>query len=163
MRETSPLLDPDFEQDRCAVESSDGAELPPHCPGRLVRAARFLAWDGGLPLVVAVIPFVLEACGWQLIAVFASFVVPLFAAFARCEVGLKQIKTRVRNPPPIGRQVLLAAAIVVLLVFEVAVSFSLLHGKAPIELWRFAVCLYVVYLAMIWTALRSTHCNAACG
>lgn len=167
MGETIPSLLPDFERNQNALESSDDADLlPPQCPSRLVRAARFVAWDGGLPLAVAVIPFALDTLGggWKVIAAIACVFVPLIAAFMRCEVGLDQIRTRVRNPPPIVRQVFLAAAIAVLFGFEMGVGFLLIDGNAPVEVWRIAAGLYVVYLALIWAALRSTPGNAAsCG
>ena len=155
MSEIGPSLVPDCEHDERGSDLSDAA---PTCEysTRLARAARFFAWDGGLPLAVAVIPFALDALGGELLAGLACFLVPLVAAFARCEVGLKQIITRVGDPPPISRQVLLAAGIVVLLVFEVAISVSLKRGNAPIELWRLVAGLYAVYLALIWAALHST-------
>lgn len=158
MRETSQSLVPDFEGDERAPETSDDAPSL-ECSTRLARAAQFFAWDGGLPLAVAVIPFVLDALGGVFVgfAGLACIFVPLIAAFMRCEVGLAQIKTRVRNPPPIVRQVLLAAAVVVLLIFEIGVSAALMHGNAPLEVWYIAAGLYAIYLALIWAALRSTR------
>jgi hypothetical protein len=160
MSEIRPSLVPDFEHDERASDSFDDAPTLEYST-RLARAAQFFAWDGGLPLAVAVIPFALDALGGVFLAGLACIFVPLIAAFMRFEVGLAQIRTRVRNPPPIVRQVLLAAAVVVLLIFEIGVSAALTHGNAPIEVWYIAAGLYVIYLALIWAALRSTSGAAA--
>lgn len=159
MSEILPSLVPDFERDERASDLSDDA---PTCEysTRLARAAQFFAWDGGLPLAVAVIPFALDALGGELLAVLACFIVPLVAALARCQVGLNQIIARVGNPPPISRQVLLAAGIVVLFFFEAVVSLALMGPNAPAEVWCIAASLYAVYLALIWAALHSNSRRA---
>ena len=159
MSEIGPALVPDFEHDERASDSFDEAPTIEYS-SRLARAAQFFAWDGGLPLAVAVIPFALDALGGELLAVLACFIVPVVAAYARCGVGLKQIIARVGDPPPLSRQVLLAAAIVVLFFFEAAVGVALM-GPVPAGVWCIAASLYIFYLALIWAALHSTSGAAA--
>jgi hypothetical protein len=111
-----------------------------------------------MPLVVALIPSALQAlgAGWKFTADMACILVPLAAALVRCEVGVRQLKARVRNPPPVARQILLAAAIVVLALFEVAANIARMCD-VPVEVWYTAGGLYAVYLVFIWGALRPSR------
>lgn len=87
------------------------------------RGLTFLVWDGVLPLMVATVPSLLvrRRGRWEALGFLAIFLVPVAAALIRCGIGSCQLRA-VIGLVSVRRQLGLAAAIVVLLLFEIAVN-----------------------------------------
>ena len=132
----------------------------PHLSGRSKAMKRpwwlsALTWDGVLPLLMMV------ASGS--LAVFfprsdtadlaAVVLLPMIAALVRASIGLRQLAAICGKHPSILRQVLFAAAIATLLMFEMYSGF-LVRGRAPWLFWWPAGALYVVYLAFMVCSVR---------
>jgi hypothetical protein len=140
---------PDFAPD----ESSHDAT-----PSRVVRLLQIAGWDGALPLVVALGPVLVRTiCPKPPVAVGLFLVLaPPVAALIRAHIGWHQIAKRCGGHAPWLRQVAMAAAIVLLLVFEAAVGILTFNDNVPVDAWWIPVGFYAGYLVMISFALRST-------
>lgn len=119
------------------------------------RGLTFLFWDGVLPLVVATVPSLLvrRRGPWEALGFLAIFLVPMIAALLRCGIGSYQLRTVV-GFVSVRRQLALAAAIIVLLLFEIAVNVIRAAPDIPGEGWAFAAGLYAAYLVIIWATFR---------
>ena len=113
-----------------------------------------IAWDGAVPLIVAVSPVSLPPVlpGHELGELTAVLLVPALAALLRAHVGFRQIEKRGLRAT-LGRQFLFGSAIAALMLFEGV--FGLLHcaGDAPAAAWLSAGGIYFVYLSFIVPAL----------
>jgi hypothetical protein len=107
-------------------------------------------------LAVAAIPFIVKIAFPRndLAEVAATIFVPMIAALVRSSMAWKQLYPACGRNPPWHRQLFAAAAILVLLVFEVTVSLATLAKGIPQEVWFVAVCQYLVYGALMYCALR---------
>lgn len=114
-----------------------------------------LTWDGMVPLLLA-------AASGSLAVVFprndtadtaAVVLFPMIAALIRASIGLRQLAAICGKSPSILRQVLFAAAIATLLMFEMYCGF-LVRGGVPWPFWWPAAALYVIYLAFIVCSVR---------
>lgn len=126
------------------------------------RGLTFLVWDGVLPLIVATVPSLLawrrgrrEALGFLAISL-----VPVVAALIRCGIGSCQLRAVV-GLVSVRRQLSLAAAIVVVLLFEIAVGVIRAAAVIPRAAWAVAAGLYAAYLIIIWATLRAPQQDAA--
>jgi polyferredoxin len=95
-----------------------------------------------------------------LLVLLAVAVIPLLSALFRCAMGEREIRRNCQGELPFLRQIALAAAIVLLLIFEVAVSgMSFAKDVRPIEM-LITAGIYVLYLAIITLAFlprRATY------
>jgi hypothetical protein len=122
-----------------------------------VRCLRALAWDGALPLFVVAVPAFVKAVfpGKDVAEVVAMLFVPIAAALVRASAGWHQIVRVCHGRTPWWRQLALAAAIVLLLLFEVAAGMLTTAKDEPASVWLFPAVLYVAYIALISLALQS--------
>lgn len=125
-------------------------------PSAVVSFLQILGWDGALPLLTALAPVAIKAI-WPQPPVAAGFFLvlsPPVAAFVRSQIGWHQIAKRCRGRAPWLRQVAMAAAIVLLLAFEVTVSVLTFDDVHPASAWCIPVGIYAGYLIMVSLALR---------
>ena len=133
------------------VESDEAGVLPP-----IAWIWRAVGWDGVLPLVVVSAPILVRLLipDEPGAVVSAAVLIPISAATIRAHVGWRQIARVCGGTAPLVRQVLLALAIVLLLLFEGLVGILTL-GKGPPEfLWYFVAAFYAGYLVLVTLALR---------
>jgi hypothetical protein len=113
--------------------------------------ARALGWDGALPLAVASVPPFVKAflpnAGVGTAVTCALIVV--FAALFRSHLGARQIARVCGGVVPFLRQISLAAAIVMLLLFEAAVGIMVFGQGIPATGWWFPIAFYVAYVVLI--------------
>jgi hypothetical protein len=112
-----------------------------------------VAWDGCLPLLAAssraVVPFfVRDKFFASLVAVVG---IPLLTALVRAGRGKEQLK-RFAGSTALWRQVVLAAAILVLILFEMLMAILLGADLEFISLFLAAV-IYFIYLALVALAM----------
>jgi hypothetical protein len=149
--------------------TSDSAPEEPgmfSMPSAVVPFLQILGWDGALPLLTALGPAVIRSLWPQppwpasLFLVFA----PPTAALIRTQIGWEQIAKRCGGRAPWLRQIAMAAAIVLLLAFEIVVSVLTFAKDLPASAWWFPVAFYAGYLVMVSFALRpsreSTRCSS---
>ena len=117
------------------------------------------AWDGALPWLVSSSPLILPYClpgvDFGTIAFFCVGVIPLVAALTRGHLAGLQLQRLFPEKMPVGRQVLIALAIVTVFMFEVACC--LLHcarKKEPVSAWLLPAGLYAAYFLLTAIALR---------
>lgn len=128
------------------------------------RWPAFVAWDGVMPLLVVTSLDVLRhALGrGDLADLLGTFIVPTFAALIRCSIGMRQFGSLGITAPSWFRQLLLAVAIIVLMLFEVITNLLRCGGGIPLkEVASIAAALYTCYLALIWLTFRSPPTSAA--
>ena len=113
-----------------------------------------LCWDGCLPLVAAssraVLPWLVG--DKQLGVLIAATVVPLATALVRAHRGKRQLE-RFVGRAAIWRQVILAAAIAVLILFETLMALLIGNVGVGAELWCVAALVYLVYLFLVAVAV----------
>lgn len=126
-----------------------------HAPptwGQWLRAT--LGWDGCLPLIAAssrlVLPFLID--DKPLVLMIAVFMVPLTTALLRAHRGKRQLEHLVGRAS-VWRQVLLAAAILVLIIFEAAMGIIVGEAQAGLDHWLAAGTFYLVYLLLVAAAV----------
>lgn len=115
-----------------------------------------IAWDGVLPLLVALAPVSARHLfpDSYLAALTAALLIPFSAAMTRAHIGMRQIARVCAGHAPWWRQVALALAIILLLLFEIAVGVMTLAKDIPPTGWWFAIAFYVMYLVVITFALH---------
>jgi len=119
---------------------------------------RVLAWDGCLPLAISLSPWAIGAVLGPDVALLCAVCVPMGAAFFRASIGRKQLADVCQGPPGILRQLLFAAAIIWLMLFEGLAS--VLHcelvqpraGEGEVA-WLVAAGFYMIYLTLMALAL----------
>src|SRR5436189_4050402 len=106
-------------------------------PSLLVRFLQIVGWDGALPLFVALGPVLVRTtCPKPPVAVGLLLVLaPPVAALVRAHIGWHQIAKRCAGRAPWLRQIAMAGAIVLLLVFEAAVGILTFNDKVPVTAW----------------------------
>jgi|SRR6266446_1553982 len=136
--------------------SSDESDLL-SIPVPLVRVLQILGWDGALPLILALVPVVSRAI-WPKPPVGVAGVLvlaPPVAALIRAHIGWHQIARRCGGRAPWWRQITMAVAILLLLVFEAAVGVLTFADGVPAWAWWIPIGVYAGYLAVIsltlWT------------
>ncbi len=82
----------------------------------------------------------------------AVIFVPLITALVRAHRGKRQLETIV-DRAGVWRQLLLAGAILVLVLFEGLVAILIGDGRAFAELWPAAAALYLFYLGLVAAAV----------
>jgi len=133
------------------VESDEVGVLP-----SIAWIWRAVGWDGVLPLVVISVPILVRLLNpnERGAVIPVAVIVPITAAAIRAHVGWRQIARVCGGTAPLIRQLLLALAIVLLLLFEGLVGI-LTVGKGPPEfLWYVVAALYAGYLVLVTLALR---------
>lgn len=131
-------------------------------PPAVVRFLQILGWDGALPLLTALGPAAIKSIWPQPpgpAVVFLIFAPPV-AAFIRTHIGWHQIAKRCGGHAPWLRQVAMAAAIVLLLGFEIVVSILTFDNAHPASDWLIPVGFYAGYLVMVSFALRPSRDSA---
>jgi hypothetical protein len=115
-----------------------------------------LGWDGVLPALVAAGPALAKAFfpRGHIAEIVAAILVPIFAALVRAGVGRQQITHACDGRAPLIRQLTLAAAIVLLLLFEATSGVLTCADDEPAHMWLFPAVFYAGYLALILHALR---------
>jgi hypothetical protein len=123
-----------------------------------------LAWDGFLPLFVAAIPLLLKWAGPRddIGQILAVILLPPIAALARSAMIGRQLAAACRGQRPSHRQVLAAAAIVVLLMFEVGMGIASFDGKVGAGGATFIGAIYLVYVLLIHFTLRPMPTGEKC-
>ncbi len=119
------------------------------------RIVSFILWDGGLPLLVAIISGLLPVIIQQrdLGELLAVLVVPIVAALIRAHHGRRQLK-RLGIRATYLRQFIFACSIVALILFEAAAAMCHVARGIPDGAWTIAAGLYLVYyLAFVVPAL----------
>lgn len=122
------------------------------------RWPTFVAWDGVMPLLVlSSLDVLRHALGpGDLADLLGTFIVPTFAALIRCAIGMRQFRSLGVTDPSWRRQSLLAASIIVLMLFEVVSNFLRCCQDVPLkEATLIAAALYASYLSLIWLTFRS--------
>ena len=114
-----------------------------------------VGWDGVLPLVAAGAPLLISLVFPQddAAAMLAVVMVPIVTALVRTMVGWDQIARICNGGAPWLRQVALAIAIVILLLFELCSAMLIFAGGVPPEALLIPLVLYCFYLVMISLAL----------
>jgi hypothetical protein len=117
-----------------------------------------VGWDGCLPVLVAFSPLILPLAlpNRDLAEVTAVLLMPMLAALVRTQHGYRQLEKRFGRVS-LGRQFLLACAIIVLLVFEISAGVVHSARGAPASGWILATAIYFVYLGLITLVLRPQH------
>lgn len=118
------------------------------------RVIAIIAWDGVLPLAVASSTLVAAQFLPEPLAALAAFFIPVGAAGIRAATAQDQLLRRCDGHAPLLRQLALAAAIVLLLVFELLASILGLIADAPLVIWCVPAAAYAAYLVLIVWALR---------
>lgn len=141
-----------FEQ---SWESETESAIDPR-PHFVIVFLKTVGWDGILPFLVALTPFLLSriflgANGAELVFV---FLVPVLAALVRASIGVFEIAMICEGETPLLRQVAMAAAIIVLFFFESVAGVMAMAKRGPPNAWIVPCALYAVYLVLIWLALR---------
>ena len=115
----------------------------------------FLAKDGSLVLVVALIPALLAAClpNQQATAAGISMLVAFCAAFVRAGLGTNRIRKSCGGKLPVLRQVALALAIILLMIFEFTACALSFAPDVPLWGWGAAALLLMAYLLLAGIAL----------
>lgn len=118
-----------------------------------------IGWDGILPFTVALLPLIVKhAFPRGHIAEVVVLIVPLLAALVRTHFGWARLIRLFESNVPWTRQVALAMAIVLLLVFEVGTTIATLVGNDfPKELWCYPIVSYVAYFVTICWTMRPPH------
>ena len=116
------------------------------------------AWDGALPWLVSSAPLILPIClpGVDRIAInfFCVGVFPLAAALARGHLAGLQLQRIFPARLPIGRQVLIALAIIIVFLFEIISCFLHCANNPPLSTWLIPAGLYALYILLTAIALR---------
>jgi hypothetical protein len=124
-----------------------------------------ISWDGAMPLLVAFTPSLIRALfpRGHLAEVVAAIFLPILLALFRSHVGSKQLRQFNKSDPIRGRQLALAAAITLLLLFEIGVMILHFANDEPGTAWIVTAALFVSYLFMIWIAVRPRRNLNECG
>lgn len=117
-----------------------------------------LAWDGLLPVLIGIIPIVVSVLipNDPVVGIFTCILLPMFAAFFRASIAQWQLQRLCFGETPIGRQILLALAIVSLMISEAILSMLVMapkNEKVPMGIWWTLGGSYALYLASILIAL----------
>lgn len=106
-------------------------------PSRLVRFLQIVGWDGALPLLVGSGPVAVKTIWPQPPGVVGLVLIlaPPVAALIRAHIGWHQIAQRCAGHAPWLRQAAMAAAIVLLFVFEAAVGILTFGNGLPAAVW----------------------------
>ena len=115
------------------------------------RWRSLVAWDGLLPITVAAVPATIRVVcprndGAQIVAV---VLVPITAALVRAMIGARQLRKLCEGALPILRQIALAIAIILLLLFEVLISAMTFAQGVVLSDWLTTLCVYVCYVAVM--------------
>lgn len=130
-------------------------------PVRLARRGlsvlSIIGWDGVLPALILLAPvaarlFLPVAQIEDLVAI--AVLAPIAGALLRAGIAWRQLALVCQGRPRIGRQLAMAGAIVVLILFEISSGLLLYVPNAPQSAWWFPAGLYVLYLGVINAALR---------
>lgn len=115
--------------------------------------------EGLLPLAVSAIPILVKTLFPKNdIAEVATFLlVPTSAALIRTAIAVQQLRNAYPSKPPMTRQLALAAAIILLLVYEGLVTLFSFANDEPTSAWICAFCFYLGYLIAIWFAFYSAR------
>jgi hypothetical protein len=121
-----------------------------------------LAWDGILPLIVVSVPLLVRwTCPPGHIAeVGAVVLLPMFAALIRSQFAWEQFGMSCATGVTWDRQVLFAAAIILLLFFEITCGAAAMAREALQEIAVLAAIPYLLYLAPITIALRPDNLHS---
>jgi hypothetical protein len=134
---------------------NEASPSAPAEPGfRQNRWRHLIVWDGLLPLAVATIPWIAARIFPRNdIAEISSVVlVPIVAALIRAVLGYRQIYGKFQDELSAKRQVVLAVAIIILMLFEgCAASLAFAKG-APRTAWIYPLALFACYLVAIGIA-----------
>jgi hypothetical protein len=105
----------------------------------------FLAWDGILPVAVAAIPHAIAILFPKndIAEVSAVVLVPIVAALVRTAIGAQQIRNVCGGYLLRTRQIALALGIVLLLLFEGAVTLLTFADDEPLSAWAYPAVFYV--------------------
>jgi hypothetical protein len=124
----------------------------------IFRTVEILTWDGILPLFSAVMPTLAKAVfpNNHIVELLIVFILPMCVAIFRATNGIVQLRKYCGTTERIWRQVVLAFAIIVLLVFEIAAGAFAVVNDPPDGYWLFLIAAYVTYVALILLAFRRT-------
>lgn len=117
---------------------------------------QLVTWDGILPVVVAVLPWVAKRYGLRNDLVFFGMVIvaPMSAALIRAVVGYRQFRGLGLNAPPAWRQVVLGSGVVVLMLFEALMTILVIAEDESATHWLVAGILGLTYVACMRVAFR---------
>jgi len=116
-----------------------------------------LAWDGFLPVLTAVFPITLQTFFPEYL--WLAIFMPIVNVIVRAGIGERQIRNACEGRAPLFRQLVMVAAILVLLVLDVLLSALVLDKNAPADLWKVCLTFYGGYLLLICIALRPLRCR----
>jgi hypothetical protein len=110
---------------------------------------RFLAWDGILPMLVAAVPYsvVILFPRNDVAELSGVILVSIVAALVRTGLGAQQIRDLCDGKLPMRRQVALAIAIGLLILFEGMVSLLTFADDEPVSAWAYPIVIFLCYLA----------------
>jgi hypothetical protein len=117
----------------------------------------FLAWDGLLPLAMSALPFLVKTFlpRNDIAEVSTAIVVTAVAALLRTAIGSYQIRNQCGGSLPTSRQLALAAAIILLMLYEGIVAILTFADDEPWSAWIFPIVFYFCYLAAIACAFSA--------
>jgi hypothetical protein len=115
-----------------------------------------IGWDGGMPFFVAsatgLVPVL--SGGHVGTEAIAAILIPIVAALARTHHAHRQFQRRGIRPTVL-REILLASAVIMLMLFEGCLAVLLFAPGVPPSAWLVAAGMYLAYLAFILAALRT--------
>jgi len=136
----------DFNSEQIPIERRRGSRGT--FAGRFLRT---IGWDGVLPPLVASAPLVVKLFfpNANVAKVLVITLVPVGAAITRAHFGVRQIARVCGGEVPFIRQMGMAGAIVLLLLFEAGVGVLTFSEDLPAEAWWFPIGFYTAYLVVI--------------
>lgn len=121
------------------------------------RITNAITWDGLFPASVIVVTAALPGLWPRNLAIdpsLAALLLVMSCALVRAHLGYQRLQVVCGGQPGLGRQALLAFAIVVLLMFEAASVAIVQARRVTPDVVVYAAALYLVYFSTVLVALR---------
>lgn len=124
------------------------------------RLLHLMTWDGVLAFVSLSMPWLLKAVfglDAVIVAILSVGAAPILFALLRTGIAEKKLRYICGGRPPVWRQLLLALAIVLLLLFEAVANGIGCSAKPTPEIYFIAGTLYVTYISAMCACLAPTQ------
>lgn len=120
------------------------------------RFRQVIFWDSIVPLVLALTPFPVKAAfpRSDLAQFGTALLLPIAAALICTPIAWKQLLWISNGSAPWLRQLAVAAAVIVLMLFEMMTAALIFANDEPLSIWVWPLGFYLAYLLLIVLALR---------